>query len=155
MTVQVGEVAPDFSLPSIDSIITLSEMRGKNVIIYFYPKDMTPGCTTEACDFQDSLEKLISSDTMVLGISPDSIESHRRFAAKHQLSFPLLSDETHEVAEKYGVWIEKNMYGKKYMGIDRSTFVIDPRGVVQKIFRKVKVAGHVDQVISFLDYDMI
>lgn len=145
---QAGDKAPAFDLPVHPTgRVKLSQYKGKqNVVLYFYPKDDTPGCTTEACDFRDAMERLQSHDTVVLGVSADSVASHGKFAAKHSLPFPLLSDEDHAVCEKYGVWVEKNMYGRKSMGIQRATFLIDKSGKVAKVWPKVKVAGHVADV---------
>ena len=148
----VGDPAPDFSLPAVpDGPIKLKQFRGKqNVVLYFYPRDNTPGCTQEACDFRDSAPKLKKADTVVLGISPDSTASHEKFAAKFGLPFVLLSDPEHQVAEKYGVWVEKNMYGRKSMGIQRATFLIDKKGKIAAVWPKVKVKGHVEEVVAKL-----
>jgi peroxiredoxin Q/BCP len=148
----VGDPAPDFSLPAVpEGPINLKQFRGKqNVVLYFYPRDNTPGCTQEACDFRDSAPKLKKADTVVLGISPDSTASHEKFAAKFGLPFVLLSDPEHQVAEKYGVWVEKNMYGRKSMGIQRATFLIDKKGKIAAIWPKVKVKGHVEEVVTKL-----
>jgi len=146
---KVGDRAPAFNLPATPDgkKLRLSSFKGeKNVVLYFYPRDNTPGCTTEACDFRDSLAHFDGEDTMILGVSTDSIASHEKFTDKYELPFPLLADEEHEVAEKYGVWVEKNMYGKKSMGMLRSTFLIDKQGKIAKIWRRVKVDGHVDAV---------
>ncbi len=147
MPITEGAPAPSFTLPAGDgSTVSLADYRGKTVVLYFYPKDDTPGCTTEACSFRDATDDLRAAGAVVLGVSPDAPKSHARFAEKHSLPFPLLADEDHSVAEQYGVWVEKNNYGKKYMGIERSTFVIDGERVVRKVFRKVKVAGHAEAV---------
>jgi len=147
-----GQPAPDFELPAVpEGPIKLSDFRGKqNVVLYFYPRDNTPGCTTEACDFRDNLARFQAADTVVLGVSTDSIASHQKFAEKFSLPFPLLADEHHEVAEKYGVWVEKSNYGKKYMGIQRATFLIDKAGNVAAVWPNVKVAGHVAAVAEAL-----
>lgn len=146
---KIGEKAPDFTLPSGDGkTISLHELKGKNVVLYFYPKDLTPGCTTEACDFRDNVERLQSEDTVVLGVSKDSVARHAKFTEKHQLNFPLLADEDGVVCELYGVWKEKSMYGRKYMGIDRSTFLIDKEGILREVWRKVSVTGHVGKVLE-------
>jgi peroxiredoxin Q/BCP len=144
----VGSKAPAFDLPAFpQGKIKLSQFKGKqNVVLYFYPKDDTPGCTKEACGFRDDLTKFAAADTVVLGISADSVASHKKFAEKFSLPFPLLSDEDHVVAEKYGVWVEKNMYGKKSMGIQRATFLIDKEGKIAAAWPKVKVDGHVAEV---------
>ncbi|SDJ12132.1 thioredoxin-dependent thiol peroxidase [Natribacillus halophilus] len=146
------EQAPDFTLQANDGThVTLSDYRGQTVVLYFYPKDMTPGCTTQACDFRDALPALQAEGVTVLGISPDSIEKHETFAGKHDLPFLLLSDPDQEVAEKYGVWQLKKNFGKEYMGIVRSTFVIDPEGTIRKEWRKVRVKGHVEEVQAFVE----
>jgi len=151
MVVQQGQVAPDFTLMgSNGKPFTLSEARGKWVVLYFYPKDDTPGCTREACSFRDYSKKLESLGAVIVGISPDDLRSHDRFATKHKLPFLLLSDPDHTVAELYGVWREKNMYGRKIMGIQRSTFLIAPDGHVHKVWPKVKVDHHVDEVLDEL-----
>jgi peroxiredoxin Q/BCP len=149
MAVQVGKKAPEFKLAgSNGEDVALKDFKGKTVILYFYPKDDTPGCTREACDFRDAARKFKSAKAVVLGVSPDSLKSHDKFIDKFELPFTLLSDPEHEVADAYGTWVEKSMYGRKYMGIERSTFVIDPTGKVKAIFRKVKVDGHVDEVLA-------
>jgi peroxiredoxin Q/BCP len=145
---QVGKKAPAFNLPSPQGKIALKDQLGKNVVLYFYPRDNTPGCTTEACDFRDHSQALGKSDTVVFGVSTDSVASHEKFAAKFELPFTLLADEDHKVCEKYGVWVEKNMYGKKSMGIQRATFLIDKEGKIAYVWPKVKVAGHVAEVIE-------
>lgn len=129
--------------------ISLDDYKGKRVILYFYPKDNTSGCTQEACDFRDNLNRL-SIKAEVLGVSPDSVKSHKKFRDNHGLNFPLISDSEHKLAEKFNVWKEKSMYGKKYMGIERSTFVLDLNGNIEKEWRKVKVKGHVDEVLEYL-----
>jgi peroxiredoxin Q/BCP len=149
MAVAVGKKAPAFTLPaSSGEEVSLSDFLGKTVVLYFYPKDDTPGCTKEACDFRDAQRKFSSRKAVVLGVSPDSLKSHDKFIAKFELPFVLLADTDHAVAEAYGVWAEKSMYGRTYMGIERSTFVIGPDGKVKAIFRKVKVDGHVDEVLE-------
>lgn len=141
--VEVGSSAPDFTLPSDDGgEVTLSSFRGKKVVLYFYPKDDTPGCTTQACDFRDALPSFEGVEAVVLGVSPDTTESHGRFRQKFDLNFPLLADEGHTVSEAYGVWQEKSMYGRKFMGIERSTFLIDEKGTVVGVWRKVRPKGH-------------
>jgi len=147
-----GMKAPDFSLPSDQGQkVKLSAFKGvSNVVLFFYPKDNTPGCTQEACDFRDSIKKVKRKDTEVFGISLDSLASHEKFAGKFKLNFPLLSDAKKTVAEKYQVYKEKSLYGRKFMGIERSTFVIDKEGKIQKAFRKVKVTGHVAAVLDAL-----
>lgn len=147
----VGEKAPDFSLPNeAGNIVTLTSLRGKQVVLYFYPKDDTPGCTKEACGFRDSTPPIRKAGSVVLGVSLDGQESHRKFIAKYGLPFSLLSDADAAVSKAYGVYVLKNMYGKKYWGIERSTFVIAPDGTLKAMFRKVKVDGHVDEVLAAL-----
>ncbi|WP_144561411.1 thioredoxin-dependent thiol peroxidase [Bacillus mycoides] len=149
--VAVGEVAPDFTLEgSNGEQITLSDFRGKNVVLYFYPKDMTPGCTTEACDFRDAYGLFREKDTVILGVSLDSANRHLKFIEKHDLPFVLLVDEDHKVAERYDVWKLKKNFGKEYMGIERSTFLINKDGELVKEWRKVKVKGHIEDVLSCL-----
>lgn len=146
----IGDKAPEFDLPSTgtDMNLRLKDFRGKKVILYFYPRDNTPGCTKEACSFNDHLKPIRSSGAVVLGISADSIESHERFAAKYGLQFPLLSDPQKTTIKAYGVWKEKTLYGRKFMGIERSTFVIDEKGKIAAIFRKVNVNGHTEEVLE-------
>ncbi|MBZ0200862.1 MAG: thioredoxin-dependent thiol peroxidase [Ignavibacteriaceae bacterium] len=149
--VEVGKKAPLFSLKNQDGkTIKLADFKGKNVVLYFYPKDNTSGCTQEACNFRDEFPKFAEVDAVILGVSPDSVESHKKFIAKYELPFMLLSDENKEVLEKYDVWKEKSMYGRKYMGVERSTFIIDIDGKIKKIFRKVKVANHNNEVLEAL-----
>lgn len=133
----------------IEKEISLNDFKGQRVILYFYPKDNTSGCTQEACGFRDNINRLTSYAT-VIGVSPDSIKSHKSFKEKQSLNFILLSDPEHKLAEKFEVWKEKSMYGRKYMGIERSTFIIDKNGKIEKEWRKVKVKGHVDEVIEYL-----
>ena len=148
---EVGDKAPDFSLPDLDgSTVTLKSFKGKQVVLYFYPKDDTSGCTKEACDFRDSLAPIKKAGAVVLGVSKDGKASHQKFIAKYGLPFALLSDEEVAVCTAYGVYKEKSMYGRKYMGIERSTFVIDATGRIKALFRKVKVPGHVDEVLAAL-----
>ncbi|WP_096439723.1 thioredoxin-dependent thiol peroxidase [Alteribacter populi] len=151
MTVEVGQKAPEFTLKANDGKeVSLSDYKGKNVVLYFYPKDMTPGCTTEACDFRDHHENFEELDAVILGVSPDPVERHEKFIDKHGLPFLLLADEDHKVAEDYGVWQLKKNFGKEYMGIERSTFVIDKEGNLVKEWRKVRVKGHVEEALAFL-----
>jgi thioredoxin-dependent peroxiredoxin len=146
---QEGDQAPDFRLPSDDdSTIGLSDFRGRKVVLFFYPKDDTPGCTTEACEFRDELPAFEEKGAAVLGISPDPVDSHRRFRDKHGLNFPLLADEGHRVADSYGVWKEKSMYGRKYWGVERTTFLIDAEGKVERVWRRVRPAGHAAAVAA-------
>ena len=151
----VGDPAPDFRIPAVtrqgETQLSLAGYRGKaSVVLYFYPKDDTPGCTTESCGFRDLLPEFEAAGSAVLGISPDDQASHVKFAEKHALPFPLLADTDHAVAEAYGAWKEKNNYGKKYMGIERTTFVIDKEGKVAKIYPRVKVEEHVAKVLEFV-----
>jgi len=143
--------APDFSLISDEGKkINLKDFRGKKVILYFYPKDNTSGCTTEACSFRDSIKIFKKNNAVVIGISKDDISSHKKFKEKYALPFNLLSDESLETIKDYGVWKEKNMYGKKYMGIERTTFLIDEKGIIRKIYPKVKVIGHIKEILNEL-----
>ena len=149
MTVTVGKTAPDFTLPTDGGgKVSLKGLRGQNVVLYFYPKDDTTGCTAEACGFRDTLPKFGKLDATVIGISRDSIASHDKFKTKYTLPFTLASDDKGQVTEKYGVWVEKTLYGRKYMGIERATFLIDAKGVVRQEWRKVKVPGHVEAVLK-------
>lgn len=145
----VGDMAPNFNIPiSEGQSFDLSSNKGHKVVIYFYPKDDTPGCTLEAKDFRDHIEDFKKLGVIVIGISRDNLKSHEKFITKCDLNFPLASDENGEVCEKYGVWVEKSMYGKKYMGIERSTFLIDEDGKIAKIWRKVSVDGHVKEILE-------
>ena len=149
MTVSTGDAAPTFSAPTDgDGKLDLSEMKGRKVVLYFYPKDDTSGCTKEACGFRDALPDFSKVDAEILGVSKDSVKSHDKFKAKYDLPFSLVSDEDGSICESYGVWVEKSMYGRKYMGIERSTFLIDENGVIQGAWRKVKVPGHVEEVLK-------
>jgi peroxiredoxin Q/BCP len=146
---ETGTPAPDFTLPDgAGGSVTLSSLKGKKVVLYFYPKDMTPGCTQESCDFRDRHAALEAAGAVVLGISPDSPKSHSKFAAKYELPFTLLADEDTAVANAYGVWKEKSMYGRIFMGIERTTFLIDEAGNIARIWPKVKVNGHGDEVLA-------
>jgi peroxiredoxin Q/BCP len=146
-----GKKAPDFTLASsAGGEVSLEDLRGKTVVLYFYPKDDTPGCTREACAFRDTQGALKKKGAVVLGVSGDSPESHDKFKAKYKLNFPLLSDPDQAVAKKYGAWGEKVLYGKKTVGMIRSTFVIDTEGIVRKVFPRVRVDGHADQVLAAL-----
>lgn len=151
MTVEIGTIAPNFTLEAqTGETVTLSDLKGKNVVIYFYPKDMTPGCTTEACDFRDQYQEFADLNAVILGISPDPIERHQKFVEKYSLPFLLLADTDHQTAEAYGVWKLKKNFGKEYMGIERSTFVVDKDGKVAKEWRKVQVKGHVESALAFI-----
>ncbi|MBM7572476.1 thioredoxin-dependent thiol peroxidase [Aquibacillus albus] len=151
MSIEVGKPAPDFTLTTNNGdTVKLSDFSGKNVVLYFYPKDDTPGCTTEACDFRDNHQSFADLDAVVLGVSPDSEESHKKFIEKHELPFQLLVDEDHQVAEAYGTWKLKKKPDKEYMGIERSTFIIDKEGNLQKEYRNVKVDGHVEDALNFI-----
>lgn len=146
-----GSKAPDFTLKDGDGKeVTLSKLKGKKVVLYFYPRDDTPGCTTEACEFRDNLARVKKKGALVFGISKDDEKSHQKFSEKYQLNFPLLSDVDGKVIEKYGAWGEKSMYGKKFMGIIRSTFIIDEDGRVMKVFPKVSPSGHAEEVLNAL-----
>jgi peroxiredoxin Q/BCP len=148
---QENDVAPDFTLTADDgSEVTLSALRGRKVILYFYPKDDTPGCTTQACGIRDAWSDFQEKGALIFGISPDSVESHVKFREKYQLPFPLLADTDHKVAEAYDVWKEKSMYGRKYWGNERTTFIIDEQGRIARVFPKVKPAEHVDLLLKAL-----
>jgi thioredoxin-dependent peroxiredoxin len=149
MSIEIGDKAPDFTLSTDgNGKVTLSKLRGQKVVLYFYPKDDTTGCTAEACGFRDSFPKFGKVEAAVIGISKDSVASHDKFKKKYELPFTLASDADGKVCEAYGVWVEKSMYGRKYMGIERATFLIDEKGVVQGVWHKVKVPGHVDAVLA-------
>jgi len=146
-----GDPAPDFRLPADDGkTYSLKELRGQKVVLYFYPKDDTPGCTKEACSFRDNLARVRSKGAIVLGVSKDDLESHAKFRDKYSLSFPLLSDPEGKVLTAYGVWKEKSLYGKSFMGIERTTYIIGKYGKIEKIFPRVRVDGHVDEVLAAL-----
>lgn len=146
---EVGSKAPPFRLPDdAGNTVTLADFKGKILVIYFYPKDNTPGCTQESCDFRDNLNRLTKAGAAVVGVSADPVESHGKFKAKHELTFPLLSDPDHTMLAAYGVWQEKRLYGRTFMGIVRSTFVIDAKGIVRAAWPKVRVAGHVEEVLA-------
>ncbi len=151
MQLEINTSAPDFTaLTESGETFTLSSQKGKKIVLYFYPKDNTSGCTQEACDFRDNLPDFSELNCEVIGISPDSIKSHTGFIAKYDLNFTLLSDESKEICQAYGVWVEKSMYGKKYMGVERTTFIIDEDGKIIKIYNKVKVKNHVNEIKEFL-----
>jgi peroxiredoxin Q/BCP len=149
--IEEGQQLPKFSLPADDgNVVTADSLHGKNTILYFYPKDDTSGCTKEACDFRDAFPRFGKTNAQVIGVSPDDVESHRKFKKKYQLPFQLLADEAHKLAEALGVWKEKSMYGKKYMGVERTTILVDRSGRVARIFPKVRVPGHVEEVEAAL-----
>jgi peroxiredoxin Q/BCP len=154
MDLSPGDAAPDFTLPDQEGHeVSLSGLRGQNVVLYFYPKADTPGCTTQACGVRDHQADYVSADAVVLGVSPDQVKAVSKFDQKYGLGFPLLADSDHAVAEAYGVWVEKSMYGRKYMGNERTTFVIDPEGKIKDILRKVKPAEHDKLVLAALGAD--
>ena len=151
MALKEGDKAPDFTAESSDGKkVSLKDLKGKRVILYFYPKDDTPGCTVEACGFRDSIKKIQVQDTVVLGVSPDNVASHNKFIDKFKLPFALLADEDKEICQAYGVWVEKSMYGKKYMGVARTTFLIGKDGRIVKIYEKVKPEGHAEEILEQL-----
>lgn len=147
----VGQTVPDIRLPNQDGEeVSLQDYKGKNIVLYFYPKDMTPGCTTESCDFRDAHPEFSKLNTVVIGVSPDDMDSHQKFIAKHNLPFTLLADTEQALAKHFGVWKLKKNFGKEYMGIERSTFVINASGEIVKEWRKVRVKGHVEEVLQFV-----
>jgi thioredoxin-dependent peroxiredoxin len=151
MTVELGMQAPDFDLQANNGEkVNLSKFYGTNVVLYFYPKDMTPGCTTEACDFRDQIQQFNELNAVILGVSPDPVDRHQKFVEKYGLPFLLLADTEHHLAEAFGVWKLKKNFGKEYMGIERSTFIIDKEGKLVKEWRKVKVAGHVEEALTYI-----
>jgi len=151
MELKVGQKAPDFTaMNDKGEKVKLADLKGKKVVLYFYPKDDTPGCTKEACAFRDGIDEIKSRGAVVMGVSADSVDSHKKFKSKFDLNFPLLADSDKKMVEAYGVWKEKSMYGKKYMGIERTTFVIDEQGKIAHIFPKVKVDQHYDEVVEAL-----
>ena len=151
MELKVGQKAPDFTaMNDKGEKVKLAELKGKKVVLYFYPKDDTPGCTKEACAFRDGIDEIKSRGAVVMGVSADSVDSHKKFKSKFDLNFPLLADGDKKMVEAYGVWKEKSMYGKKYMGIERTTFVIDEQGKIAHIFPKVKVDQHYGEVLKAL-----
>ena len=149
LTAKVGNKAPNFTLP-VDGggTVKLSDLRGRKVVLYFYPKDDTPGCTKEACGFRDALPDFSKVDAVIVGLSKDSVAKHDKFKAKYDLPFALVSDEDGKVCEAYGTWVQKKLYGREYMGIERATFLLDGKGVIRKIWRKVKVKGHAEEVLE-------
>jgi len=149
MSVDVGKKAPDFSAPTDGGgKLKLSDYKGKTVVLYFYPKDDTSGCTKQACGFTEAMPNFNKVKAAVIGVSRDSVEKHDKFKKKYKLNFPLVSDEDGKICEKYGTWVEKSLYGRKYMGIERATFLIDAKGVVRQVWHKVKVPGHIDEVLA-------
>jgi len=149
MPIAAGQLAPDFTLPTdAGDTLTLSSLRGQWVVLYAYPKDDTSGCTTEACEFRDLFPKFKKGKAVILGISPDSVKSHLKFKTKYELPFTLVADEEKVALQAYDIWKEKSMYGRKYMGVERTTFVIDPEGRIAKVFEKVKPAGHAEEVMA-------
>ena len=151
MTVEIGMQVPNFELEANNGVtVNLSNFRGTNVVLYFYPKDMTPGCTTEACDFRDQIQQFTEVDAVILGVSPDPVDRHQKFVEKYGLPFLLLADTEHQLADIFGVWKLKKNFGKEYMGIERSTFIIDKEGKLVKEWRNVKVKGHVDEALSYI-----
>lgn len=149
MGLQIGDAAPEISAKDQDgNEVKLSGFKGKKVILYFYPKDDTPGCTAQACNLRDNYESLLKNGFVVLGVSVDNEKSHQKFIKKYDLPFPLLADTDHAIVEAYGVWVEKSMYGKTYMGTARTTFVIDEKGIVSEIIQKVDTKNHTDQILS-------
>jgi thioredoxin-dependent peroxiredoxin len=151
MTVEIGMQVPNIELEANNGeTVNLSKFRGTNVVIYFYPKDMTPGCTTEACDFRDQIQQFTEVNAVILGVSPDPVDRHQKFVEKYGLPFLLLADTEHLLAEAFGVWKLKKNFGKEYMGIERSTFIIDKEGKLVKEWRKVKVKGHVEEALIYI-----
>ena len=146
-----GQKAPEFSIPASNGeTVSLKGLRGKKVVLYFYPKDDTPGCTVEACGFRDGIKKIEKTNAIVLGVSPDDVKSHVKFIEKFKLPFLLLSDPDKKVCKAYGVWVEKSMYGKTYMGVARTTFIIDEQGIIEKVYEKVKPDVHTEEVLQHL-----
>lgn len=151
MPIAAGQLAPDFTLPTdTGDTLTLSSLRGQWVVLYGYPKDDTSGCTTQACEFRDLFPRFDKKKAVILGISPDSVKSHVKFKTKYELPFTLVADEDKVALQAYDIWKEKSMYGKKYMGVERTTFVIDPTGQIVKVFEKVKPAGHAEEVMAVI-----
>lgn len=149
---EVGDKAPEFTLKDDQGAdVSLKDFKGKTVVLYFYPKDDTPGCTKEACDFRDNIKKFTKKNAAIVGVSPDETKAHVKFKTKYDLPFSLLSDPEKKMLQAYGVWKEKSMYGRKYMGVERTTFVIDGKGVITRIYPKVSVTGHIDIILSELN----
>lgn len=152
MTLEPGQAAPDFTLPTDGGgTLSLKDLQGRKVVLYFYPKDNTSGCTAQACAFRDALPNFTSADAVIVGVSKDSVRRHDNFKQKYELPFTLASDVEGEVCAAYGTWVEKSMYGRKYMGIERSTFLIDEEGIIRRVWRKVKVPGHVEEVLQAIE----
>ncbi len=153
---ELNKAFPDFELKNQDDkIIKLSDFKGKNIVLYFYPKDNTPGCTNEACDFRDRIEFFETLNTVIIGISPDSLKSHVKFSSKYELNFSILTDEEHKFAESLNVWQLKKNYGREYYGIVRTTFVIDDKGILKKIYKKVRVKEHVEKVLDYIKTEIV
>ncbi|WP_066069969.1 thioredoxin-dependent thiol peroxidase [Neobacillus soli] len=151
MTVEIGMQVPELGVAANNGeTVSLANFKGKNVIVYFYPKDMTPGCTTEACDFRDQVQQFTEVNAVIVGVSPDPVDRHQKFVEKYGLPFLLLADTEHQLAEAFGVWKLKKNFGKEYMGIERSTFIIDKEGKLVKEWRKVQVKGHVDEALTYI-----
>ena len=148
MTLDIGDKLPAFKAETAEGPISHKDLKGSPVVIYFYPKDDTPGCTTEACEFRDNLPKFKKMNAKVYGVSKDSLKSHAKFADKYELPFTLISDESGEMCEAFGTWVEKSMYGRKYMGIERATFLADDKGIIRQIWRNVKAKGHAEEVLT-------
>lgn len=149
MTLSIGDPVPNISLPSSSGKnVSLTDFKGKKIVLYFYPKDDTPGCTKESCAFRDAVEDYADLNAVIVGVSKDSLASHEKFIEKYELPFELLSDENLELMKEFGVWKEKSMYGKTFLGVERSTFLIDEKGIIQKEWRKVRVGGHVEKVLE-------
>ena len=148
MTLNVGEKSPSFKGMKAEGPLSLKDLKGSHVVLYFYPKDDTPGCTKEACAFRDSLPRFKKMNAKIFGVSRDDLESHDKFAKKYELPFTLISDSDGSITDSFGVWVEKSMYGRKYMGIERATFLIDTAGVIRRVWRKVKVPGHAAEVLA-------
>ncbi len=152
MALKEGDKAPEFNaLSSEGKQASLKDLKDKRVVLYFYPKDDTPGCTVEACGFRDSIKKIEKKDAVILGVSPDNVASHNKFIGKFKLPFILLADEDKKICQDYGVWVKKSMYGKEYMGVARTTFIIGKNGRIEKIYEKVKPEGHADEVLEYLN----
>lgn len=154
MALSEGDKAPNFSLPSGNGTVKLSQFKGKKIVLYFYPQDDTPTCTQQACDFRDNMERITSLGAVVIGISPDNEKSHSSFVRKYNLNYLLLSDDERKVCEAYGVWDEKTMFGRTYMGVVRTTFIINEHGVISRIFRRVRLKGHIDNIVTALTTEL-